>query len=75
MIVAHASSPSTQENLNIWEAEAGQSLSWRPAWQKKQVPGRLHRRNPVSKQNKTKTTTKQKAQQNNTQLFECVCSL
>jgi hypothetical protein len=38
-VVAHAFNPST------WEAEAGGSLSWRPAWSTEWVPGQpgLHR--------------------------------
>jgi hypothetical protein len=52
-VVAHAFSPST------WEAEAGESLSLRPAWRTEWVQGQLGLpRNPVSKnktkQNKTK---------------------
>ena len=42
MVVAHAFNPSTQE------AEAGGSLSSRPAWSTEQVPGQsglLHREN------------------------------
>ena len=47
-VVAHTFNPSTGE------AEAGGSLSSRPAWSTEQVPGQpgLHRGNPVSKQNK-----------------------
>jgi hypothetical protein len=31
--------------LSTWEAEAGRSLSWRPAWSTEKVPGQpgLHR--------------------------------
>jgi hypothetical protein len=52
-VVAHAFNPST------WEAEAGRSLSWRPAWSTEWVPGQpeLHREtlsHPPPKPNKTK---------------------
>jgi hypothetical protein len=55
-LVAHALNPST------WEAEAGGSLSLRPAWSIEWVPGQpeLHReilsRKPSNKQSKIKTT-------------------
>jgi hypothetical protein len=53
-VVAHTFNPST------WEAEVGGSLSSRPAWSTKWIPGQpgLHRRNPVSEKKPKKQKTK-----------------
>jgi hypothetical protein len=50
-------------NLSTWEAEAGRSLSSRPAWSTEQVPGQpgLHKE---TMHQKTKTKTKTKLKQN-----------
>ena len=65
VVVAYAFNPSTQEAEA--EAEAGRSLSSRPAWSTEQVPGQpgLHRKtlswktkNKKTKQNKTKQNKK-----------------
>jgi hypothetical protein len=54
VVVVHAFNPST------WEAEAGRSLSSKPAWSTEQVARHLgiHRKTMSQKSKKTKTKTK-----------------
>jgi hypothetical protein len=53
-VVAHAF------NLSIWQAEAGGSLNWRPAWSIEQVPGQLGLHRKTLSQKNKKQTNKQK---------------
>jgi hypothetical protein len=63
-VVVHTFNPSTQE------AEAGRSLSWRPAWFTEWVLGRLHRRTLSWKQtNKQNQSNKHTNKQTNKQEF------